>query len=117
MIKAGLWPLVICLVAATSGALADEFRPALLEITETESGWYAVTWNVPQSNGQPLAIAPKFPEQMEPLGPSSTRRSQGEFTEKALWRSGYYGRLCEREHSRITLRCNGPQGGLCNHRR
>ena len=38
-------------------------------------------------------------------------------TETALWRSGYYGRLCEREHSRITLRCNGPQGGLCNHRR
>ena len=88
MIKAGLWPLVICLVAATSGALADEFRPALLEITETEPGWYAVTWNVPLSNGEPLAIAPKFPQQMEPLGPPSTRRSQGEFVEKSLWRSG-----------------------------
>ncbi len=88
MIRVGLWPLVICLVAAASGALADEFRPALLEITETEPGWYAVTWKVPLSNREPLAIAPKFPEQMEPLGPPSTRRSQSEFTEKSLWRSG-----------------------------
>ena len=56
MIKARLWPLVICLVAAASGALADEFRPAMLEIIETEPGWYTVTWKVPQSNGQPLAI-------------------------------------------------------------
>jgi hydrogenase/urease accessory protein HupE len=88
MIKSGLWPLVICLVATASGALADEFRPALLEITESEPGWYAVTWNVPLSNGEPFAIAPKFPEQMKPLGPPSTRRSQNEFIEKSLWRSG-----------------------------
>jgi hypothetical protein len=88
MIKASFWPLVICIVAAASGALADEFRPALLEVTETEPGWYAVTWKVPQSNGEPLAIAPNFPEQMEALGPPSTRRSQSEFIEKSLWRSG-----------------------------
>ena len=88
MIKAGLWPLVICLVATAPGALADEFRPALLEITETEPGWYTVTWKVPLSNGQPLAISPMFPEQMKPLGPPSTRGSQSEFTEKSLWQSG-----------------------------
>ena len=88
MIKAGILTLAICIVAAASGALADEFRPALLEITETEPGWYTVMWKVPQSKGQPLAIAPKFPEQMEPLGPPSTRKSQSEFIEKSLWRSG-----------------------------
>ena len=88
MIKAGILTLAICIVAVASGALADEFRPALLEITETEPGWYTVMWKVPQSKGQPLAIAPKFPEQMEPLGPPSTRKSQSEFIEKSLWRSG-----------------------------
>ena len=72
----------------TSVVFADEFRPALLEITETEPGWYSITWKVPLDNGRPLDISPRFPSHMERMGPASTRTFQGSAVEESLWSSG-----------------------------
>lgn len=73
-----LWP---------AGASADEFKPALLEVTETEPGWYALTWKVPLQNGRPLRIAPTLPDNLEMMGPMSTRIMQGSNIEQSTWRA------------------------------
>jgi hypothetical protein len=65
--------------------MADEFRPALLEITETEQAWYSVTWKVPLQNGRPLRISPLFPERFKQMGPTSTRIYQGSAIEESTW--------------------------------
>ncbi|MDX2418592.1 MAG: hypothetical protein QNK19_14110, partial [Xanthomonadales bacterium] len=56
---------------------ADEFRPALLEVTEQEGGWVEVTWKVPTLGEQVLAITPVMPEFFKPFGPGSSRRVPG----------------------------------------
>ena len=76
---------LICCVLATPTVVADEFRPALLEITETERGWYLVMWKVPLQNGRPLTISPKLPEHFEQIGPASMRVSQGSSIEESTW--------------------------------
>jgi hydrogenase/urease accessory protein HupE len=73
---------------ASPGTLADEFRPALLEITETGNGWYSVTWKVPLQNGRPLTISPVLPEYFEQMGPASTRIFKGSAIEQSSWNSG-----------------------------
>ena len=49
----------------TSELVADEFKPALLEVTETEPGWYTVTWKVPLQNGRPLKLTPRMPPNLD----------------------------------------------------
>jgi hypothetical protein len=70
-----------------SVVVADEFRPALLDITESEPGWYAVLWKVPLQNGRALNISPKFPGHMQQMGPPSTRVVQGASIEQSTWTS------------------------------
>jgi len=77
--------LVGVLVAAS--ATADEFKPALLEITETEPGWYAVTWKVPLQGGRPLSLSPALPDNLEQIGPVSGRVMQGSNVEQSTWRA------------------------------
>ena len=67
--------------------VADEFRPALLEITESEPGWYAVLWKVPLQNGRTLDISPRLPGHLGQIGPSSTRIVQGSSVEQSTWAS------------------------------
>ena len=70
-----------------SATCADEFRPALLEITESEPGWYAVLWKVPLQNGRALDMSPTFPEHMKRMGPVSARVVQGSNIEQSTWMS------------------------------
>jgi len=82
--------LLIGLVAAVvmpASATADEFKPALLDIDETEPGWYALTWKVPLKNGRPLRIAPRLPANIERLGPTSARVMPGAIVEQSIWRA------------------------------
>ena len=62
-------------------ASADEFRPALLEVTEQEGGWVEVTWKVPTLGEQVLAISPVMPGFLKPFGPGSSRRVPGAMIE------------------------------------
>jgi hypothetical protein len=67
--------------------LADEFRPALLEITEREDGWVDVTWKVPVRADRVLALTPILPEFLEPLGAGSGRRVPGAWVEYSSYRT------------------------------
>ena len=77
--------IALCLLPALLGfatALsADEFRPALLEVTEREGGWVEVNWKVPMLDEQVLALTPVLPESFKPLGPGSSRRVPGAMIE------------------------------------
>ena len=77
---------LICCVLSAQTVVADEFRPALLEITETEQGWYLVMWKVPLQNGRTLAISPVLPEHFKQMGPASTRIFQGSAIEESTWK-------------------------------
>ena len=78
--------LLLCCVASRA-ATADEFRPALLQITETQQGWYSILWKVPLQNGQALAISPKLPAHLRQVGPASTRIQQWSAIQESTWSS------------------------------
>jgi hypothetical protein len=78
--------LLLGLALPSSTALADEFRPALLEITETEPGNYAVTWKTPLANGQRMALEPELPDSLSPVGPTSTRQIGDSLVDQSRWR-------------------------------
>ena len=61
--------LLLLFLAFPFAAMADEFRPALLEINEREGGWVDITWKVPTMGDQVLALTPVFPDFMEQVGP------------------------------------------------
>ncbi len=77
--------ILACCSLPVSIAFADEFRPALLKITETESAWYAVTWKVPMQNGRPLQISPVLPAHLQQVGPTLNRVFQGAAIAESSW--------------------------------
>ena len=62
-----LFTMVIIMMSAVKSA-AHEIRPALLNITETEEGWFEVMWKVPIFEGEVLKINPVFPEGFKLIG-------------------------------------------------
>jgi len=78
-----LLSLLVCPITA----IADEFRPALLEIHEREGGWVDVIWKVPRNEDRILALTPVLPKFLEPLGPGSGRRTPGAWVESSSYRS------------------------------
>ncbi len=80
--------LLTVLLACPFALSADEFRPALLEITEREGGWIDVTWKVPMMGEKVLGLTPVLPEFLEPLGPGSGRRVAGAWIESSSYSSG-----------------------------
>lgn len=88
MKKISLLSFLILGVLGSSMVRADEFRPALLEIVESEPGWYSVTWKVPLQNGRPLDITPLFPANLERMGPIASRTLQGSAIQVSAWRAG-----------------------------
>ena len=79
--------LLALLASLITTARADEFRPALLEITEQEAGWYAVTWKTPLRGGRPIALAPVLPDSLEQMGPVSTRTTRDDLIQQSSWKS------------------------------
>ena len=82
----GRWLLLLVLLLPATMALADEFRPALLEITETEPGSYAVIWKTPLTRGQRLALEPVLPDSLEQVGPTATRQIGNSLIDQSRWR-------------------------------
>ena len=78
---------IILLFLLSASAAADEFRPALLEISETVPGSYAITWKVPMQNGSALPVTPLLPANLERLGPPAIRVVQGSVIEQSIWRA------------------------------
>ena len=80
--------LLLVLFATPITLYADEFRPALLEITEREGGWVDVTWKVPMLGSRVLALKPVLPEFFEPIGPGSGRPVPGAWVVYGTYRTG-----------------------------
>jgi hydrogenase/urease accessory protein HupE len=59
--------MVIAILFATKSE-AHEIRPALLNITETEPGWFEVMWKVPIFEGEVLDVTPVFPAGFKMIG-------------------------------------------------
>ena len=57
-------------------AHAHEVRPAYLELQETATDVFDVTWKVPLFRGAPLYIRPVLPENATPLTPVITRQAR-----------------------------------------
>jgi hypothetical protein len=80
--------VLLGLLSAPFALLADEFRPALLEITEREGGWVDVTWKVPTMGDQVLALTPVMPEFLQQIGPGSGQRVSGAWVETKSYIAG-----------------------------
>jgi len=85
-----LLPLVAALLAglcAPLQAIADEIRPALLDIKEQSTGLFAVTWKVPTRGDKVLAITPQLPESLQLLGSPTIKDVPGARIEHATYKS------------------------------
>ncbi len=82
---AGLLLVLLCLPFTLT---ADEFRPALLNITEREGGWVDVTWKVPTMGDQVLALTPVMPEFLQQMGPGSGHKVSGAWVETKSYSAG-----------------------------
>lgn len=69
--------ITILAMLTSSKSEAHEIRPALLNITETEPGWFEVMWKVPVFEGSALDIVPVFPDGFKTIGIPSTNRLPG----------------------------------------
>ena len=79
---------LLVLLITPCAVLADEFRPALLELDERDGGWVDVTWKVPMRGDQVLALTPVLPQFLEPMGPGSARQVPGAWLETRSYRAG-----------------------------
>jgi hypothetical protein len=64
-------------LGSTANLQAHEIRPALLEITEQEPGWFEVMWKTPMRGDLALALEPILPPSMVPYGPPSSHTVPG----------------------------------------
>lgn len=79
--------LLLVFLVVPFSLMADEFRPALLEINERDGGWVDATWKVPMMGEQVLAVTPVLPEFLEQIGPGSGRRVPGAWVETKSYRA------------------------------
>ncbi len=80
---------VVCLIPACPlVGWADEFRPALLELTERENGWVEVTWKVPAKADRALGLYPVLPDFMERIGAGNGQKVTGAWLEKSTYGTG-----------------------------
>jgi hypothetical protein len=78
--------LVLLFTATTT--LADEFKPAVLEVVERDNGWVDVSWKAPLVDDAPVSVTPVLPEFFEAMGPGSNQTVSGSFHTKASYRTG-----------------------------
>ena len=68
---------------------ADEFSPALLQITERQGGWVDVLWTKPiKRNSAVVQITPVLPESLAPVGSPVVRQMPVAWVERRTYRSG-----------------------------
>ena len=80
--------VLLLLLTSPLALMADEFRPALLELNERDGGWVDLTWKVPMRGDKVLALTPILPDFLEQMGPGSTRQVSGAWLETRSYRAG-----------------------------
>jgi hydrogenase/urease accessory protein HupE len=79
------WLLLLTLCAAPLSALADEFRPAYLQLTQLSADRYDVLWKLPAlDEATTLRVHPQFPDGTRELTP--VRSSYAAGTAVQRWR-------------------------------
>jgi hypothetical protein len=78
----------LMLLVVPGWAAADEIRPALLELTERESGWVDVLWKVPMRGDRALELRPLLPMFFEATTPPAGRPVAGAYVEYSSYRTG-----------------------------
>jgi hypothetical protein len=78
----------VLLFGLSAGVLADEFRPAMLDITERDDGWVDVTWKVPVRQNKTVDVTPVLPDFLKQLGPGSERQVPGARVEYNSYHAG-----------------------------
>lgn len=71
-------------LALVTGAWAHESRPAYLEITETASHRYEVTWRTPLLSGMRLPVVLRFPDSVRNLTEPATREFADSLVERRI---------------------------------
>lgn len=68
---------------------ADDFSPALLQITERQGGWVDVLWKKPiKRNRAVVPITPELPGFLAPVGSPVVRQTPVAWVEQSTYRSG-----------------------------
>ena len=81
--------MMLALTLLPAVSLADEFSPALLDIVERDGGWVDVTWKIPVRQDRGLGLTPILPDFLEPVGPSTGRRTSGNgYVQFTAYRTG-----------------------------
>ena len=75
-----LWLATLLICVVTEPLVADELRPALLEIRETTAETYQILWKSPAQDGIPLAIDPTLPSACATLDGNTLLGTDTEFT-------------------------------------
>jgi len=70
-----------------SPSQAHEIRPALLDITEREPGWFDVTWKVPVRGDQALALNPVLPASLIAVGPPAAHKVPGAIIQYSTYKT------------------------------
>ena len=74
-------------LSSAAPAMADEIRPALLDIEEQTTGLFAVTWKVPTRGDRVLAITPHLPDGLELVGSPTVQELPGVRIEHATYKN------------------------------
>jgi hydrogenase/urease accessory protein HupE len=79
--------LLVLTVLFGTEVKAHEVRPALLNVTEIESGIFYVTLKMPALGDRVVKLTPIFPEGFDPLGPPMIRMARGSYIENITLKS------------------------------
>ena len=72
-----LFTALLLLLLVSGAAIADEIRPAYLELTTTDGVIYSVKWKVPMKGDMVLSLKPKLPDACTERTPPSSMATGG----------------------------------------
>ena len=78
--------LMVLWLLPLAHVMADELRPALLLINESEPGLYTTTWKTRLNKGQRATLQPRLPSALEQIGPVKMRQMSQAVIELSHWR-------------------------------
>jgi len=78
---------VLIMPAFVPNVFADEFAPALLQITERDGGWVEVTWKIPTRKNRRIGLTPILPSFLKPIGQTTGKQWTDAWVEHSTYQS------------------------------
>lgn len=86
-----LWQFIIAMFLSVmffmTNSHAHEIRPAMLNITESSSGWFDVLWKVPTRGNRVLALTPMLPKNLVPIASPTSYTVPGAWIQRTTYKS------------------------------